>query len=337
MRTEPIDVRIERCGKRFANGFVALHDVDLQVRAGETLALLGPSGCGKTTLLRIVSGLEQPEEGGRVHFGSRDVTSVATERREVGMVFQHYALFPNMSVGDNVAYGLRVRGLPRAEIVQRVDAMLALVRLRECSDRRVDQLSGGQKQRVALARALAPGPKVLLLDEPLTALDARLREALREELAELLKRLSVTTILVTHDQLEGMALGDRVAVMNRGSIEQVATPEALYDCPATPFVAAFVGAMNQVRTSALRRSTPRRVEELVHLRPHDIRLLRGTAGSADGRIVARMFLGSVTRYAVALADGQRVTVDVQDRSQWAIGDPVTIEIQRITSVGPLER
>ena len=221
-----VAIRLEQCSKTFANGHRALDPIDLVVHAGETLAVLGPSGCGKTTVLRMIAGLEQPDPGGRIFIGEADVTEVPTEHRGVGMVFQHYALFPNLSLGDNIGYGLKVRRCDPLKRAQRVGELLAMMHLTEFAARPVQQLSGGQKQRVALARALAPEPRVLLLDEPLTALDAKLRDELRVELAELLGRLQITTLLVTHDQAEAMALGHRVAVMSRRRLEQLGSPRS---------------------------------------------------------------------------------------------------------------
>src|SRR5664279_1816226 len=215
-------VRIETCGKTFADGTRALEPATLDIARGETLVLLGPSGCGKTTMLRIIAGLELPDAGGRVLFDGNDMTSVPIERRNVGMVFQSYALFPNMSVAE----------------------LVALTNITGLENRRVDQLSGGQRQRVALARAVAIRPGILLLDEPLTALDAALRDRLRVELNRLLRALGITTIYVTHDQSEAMELGDRIVVMQKGSIAQIGTPRDIYFAPKNRFVAEFIGAAN---------------------------------------------------------------------------------------------
>jgi thiamine transport system ATP-binding protein len=234
----------------------ALSGVSLSVDPGEFFTLVGPSGCGKTTTLRLVAGLESPS-GGRVHIGDEDVTPLPPERRNVGIVFQNYALFAHMTVRENVAYGLRFRdtGTPRRE---RVDELLSLVDLEGMGERDPTELSGGQKQRVALARALAPAPDVLLLDEPLSALDAELRERLRLRVREIQRELGITTIYVTHDQAEALAISDRVAVMNDGRIEQVDTPERLYNRPRTRFVASFVGD-NNLFEAAVVGSDPLRV------------------------------------------------------------------------------
>lgn len=228
--------------KRFGS-VTAVQDLSLAVKDGELLAIVGPSGCGKTTLLRIIAGLERPDQG-RVFIQGKDVTSLPPERRDVGFVFQQFALFPNMTVAANVEYGLKRKRVPAPERARRVAEMLSMVGLRGLERRRPDQLSAGQQQRVALARALAPRPNTLLLDEPLSALDAAIRERLREELRETQRRLGITTILVTHDQEEAMAIADRVAVMNDGRLEQVGTPWELYHQPRTRFVAGFIGRGN---------------------------------------------------------------------------------------------
>ncbi len=212
--------------------------------------LLGPSGCGKTTTLRIIAGLESPDRGGQVLFDGVDVTPVPIEKRNVGMVFQSYALFPNMSVADNIEYGLKVRGMPAAQRTARVREMLAMMHIEPLAQRRIDQLSGGQRQRVALARAIATRPRVLLLDEPLTALDAKLRDSLRLEIDRLLRSLNITTVYVTHDQAEAMALGDRIAVMEHGRIAQIGSPQDIYCAPASAFVADFIGTMNRISGKA---------------------------------------------------------------------------------------
>lgn len=238
----PIGLQVIGLQKRFGP-VVAVDDVAVAVNDGELLAVVGPSGCGKTTLLRIVAGLEQPDAG-RVIIQGRDVSGLPPERRDVGFVFQQFALFPNMSVAANVEYGLKRKRIPRNERLRRVEQMLTMVGLAQLADRRPDQLSAGQQQRVALARALAPRPKTLLLDEPLSALDAAIRVRLREELRETQRKLGITTILVTHDQEEALAIADRVAVMNEGRLEQVGTPWELYDRPSTRFVAGFIGRGN---------------------------------------------------------------------------------------------
>ncbi|HLP68853.1 MAG TPA: ABC transporter ATP-binding protein [Rhizobium sp.] len=234
-------LHLHNIAKTFPGGTRALSPTDLDIAEGEIVSLLGPSGCGKTTLLRIIAGLETADPGAEIRFKGEDITSQPVERRKVGMVFQSYALFPNMSVRANIGYGLKMQKLPRAEIEARVDDVIALCRLEPYRARPISALSGGQRQRVALARAFAPRPRLLLLDEPLSALDAALRVQLRDELALLLRQFGITAIFVTHDQDEAMAIADRVVVMSQGRVAQVGTPEALYRAPETPFVARFIG------------------------------------------------------------------------------------------------
>lgn len=232
---------LKNIAKTFDGGTRALLPTDLEIEQGEIVSLLGPSGCGKSTLLRIIAGLETADPGAEIRFDGEDVAALPVEKRKVGMVFQSYALFPNMTVRGNIGYGLKMQKLSRQEISNRVDEVIALCQLDSYAARPVTALSGGQRQRVALARAFAPRPRILLLDEPLSALDASLRNQLREELALLLRQFGITAIFVTHDQHEAMAIADRVAVMNQGEVAQIGTPEALYRNPATPFVAKFVG------------------------------------------------------------------------------------------------
>ena len=235
-------LRIEGVSKTFGN-FRAVDRLSLDIGAGEFFALLGPSGCGKTTLLRMLAGFETPDEG-RILLGGRDIAPVLPHERPVNMMFQNYALFPHLNVRDNIAFGLKRAGMPRAAIDTRVAEMVALVKLDGMEKRKPDQLSGGQRQRVALARSLARRPKVLLLDEPLAALDKKLRESTQLELMELQRRLGMTFIIVTHDQEEAMTMANRIGVMDAGRLEQVATPRDLYEAPATRWVAEFVGDVN---------------------------------------------------------------------------------------------
>lgn len=235
-------LNLTNTAKTYGDGTKALLPTSLNVDTGEIVSLLGPSGCGKTTLLRIIAGLETPDLGGKIWFDSDDVTDLPVERRQVGMVFQSYALFPNMSVRANIGYGLKMQKLPKSDIEARVSEVLEMCQLNDYSQRAVTALSGGQRQRVALARAIAPRPRLLLLDEPLSALDAALRETLRDELAILLRKFNITAIFVTHDQNEAMAIADRVAVMSEGEIVQSGTPEELYRNPNSTFVAGFVGS-----------------------------------------------------------------------------------------------
>jgi putrescine transport system ATP-binding protein len=235
-------LRIEGVSKTFGS-FRAVDRLSLDIRAGEFFALLGPSGCGKTTLLRMLAGFETPDEG-RILLGGRDIAPVLPHERPVNMMFQNYALFPHLNVRDNIAFGLKRAGMPRAAIDTRVAEMVALVKLDGMEKRKPDQLSGGQRQRVALARSLARRPKVLLLDEPLAALDKKLRDSTQLELMELQRRLGMTFIIVTHDQEEAMTMANRIGVMDAGRLEQVAAPRELYEAPATRWVAEFVGDIN---------------------------------------------------------------------------------------------
>ncbi len=235
-------LRIDRVTKTFGS-FTALKDISLEVYEGEFVCFLGPSGCGKTTLLRAIAGLDV-QTSGRIEQGGRDISSLPPSERDFGIVFQSYALFPNLSVARNVAYGLENRKMDKATIAARVRELLELVGMPEQGDKYPAQLSGGQQQRVALARALATSPGLLLLDEPLSALDAKVRVRLRHEIKQLQNKLGVTTIMVTHDQEEALTMADRIVVMNHGVIEQVGTPQEIYRQPATPFVADFVGSMN---------------------------------------------------------------------------------------------
>src|SRR5690606_23490561 len=240
--TRSSSLRIRGVAKRFG-AFTALRDIDLDVASGEFVCFLGPSGCGKTTLLRAIAGLDRQNEG-KIEIGGEDVSNAPPAERDFGIVFQSYALFPNLTVADNIAYGLVNRRASKAEIRARVGELLALVGLPEQGAKYPIQLSGGQQQRVALARALATSPGLLLLDEPLSALDARVRVHLREQICDLQRRLGVTTIMVTHDQEEALTMADRIVVMNQGVIEQIGTPDEIYRRPSTAFVADFVGKMN---------------------------------------------------------------------------------------------
>ncbi len=245
---------IEHISKHF-DDTPALQGVSLEVARGEILCLLGPSGCGKTTLLRIIAGLEQPDTG-RILFQGQDVTAIPSHRRGVGLMFQDYVLFPHMTVGENIAFGLKMQGWSRQAIAHRVQELLQLVAMPGYEDRRVYELSGGQQQRVALARSLAPSPQLLMLDEPLGALDRTLRDQLLLELRDILKHLGQTAIYVTHDQVEAFAVADRVALMRAGRIEQIDTPEGLYLRPASPFVARFLGMTNILSGELLQREPP---------------------------------------------------------------------------------
>jgi len=305
--TPPSSTRVDviGCAKTFADGTRALRPTSLAVEPGEVLALLGPSGCGKTTLLRVIAGLESADAGGRILFGGEDVTQRPIETRGVGMVFQHYALFPQMTVAANIGYGLKIRGIADGERRRRVGELVDLVRLGGLEHKRPAELSGGQRQRVALARAVAVRPRVLLLDEPLTALDAKLKESLRDELAELLRRLHITAIHVTHDQQEALAIADRLAIMQAGRIVGLGDGESLYRRPDHPFVAEFLGRVNRVaRDDAARAAAQIRVGEAawpcppalqshaaVLVRPEDVEVGAPRAGCAAMTVERRVFLG----------------------------------------------
>lgn len=298
---------LRNIAKTFPGGTKALRPTDLEIAKGEILSLLGPSGCGKSTLLRIIAGLETPDPGASIVFDGEDVTQQSVERRKIGMVFQSYALFPNMSVRGNIGYGLKMQKLPKAEIAARVNEVIDLCRLGPYADRAITALSGGQRQRVALARAMAPRPRVLLLDEPLSALDAALRGQLRDELALLLRQFGITAIFVTHDQDEAMAIADRVAVMSQGEVAQIGTPEALYRNPATSFVARFVGdAMpleGQIEGAHLQlpggilRLPKAAGGQQVLVRAEDVRI--DPQGPLRARVETVTFLG--THYRISLA------------------------------------
>lgn len=325
LMTDPVAITLHGCAKTWPNGARALHPIDLQVQGGETLALLGPSGCGKTTLLRLICGLEQADPGASIRFGDDEVSHLSPEDRGVGVVFQSYALFPNMSVKQNVAYGLRVRNIDPGEREQRARELLCLVRLDDYADRRIDQLSGGQRQRVALARALAIKPRVLLLDEPLTALDAKLREHLRVELAQMLRALRITTVIVTHDQDEAMMLGDRIAIMSAGKLEQVGVAEDLYRAPASDFVAEFLGTLCRVR-AGLHDGLLTAGDRTLAFRPHEAVLCAPREHALTANILARFFLGSSVRYEVGLEDGQQFPVVAPAHSNYAVGDRVSVTL-----------
>src|SRR3954469_18227528 len=265
--------------KAFANNTV-VQDFNLDVGAGEFVSFLGPSGCGKTTVLRMVAGFEEPSSGSIV-IGGKDVTRLKPNQRNIGMVFQAYALFPNLTVAQNIAFGLKVAGAPRAEIDQRVAEMLSLIKLPEFGERFPYQLSGGQQQRVALARALAPKPKVLLPEEPLSALDAKVRVSLRDEIRGIQKELGITTVFVTHDQEEALSISDRLVVMYGGKAEQVGTPFEIYNRPATKFVANFVGTLNVLEGTVSDAATGK-----VRVSKEEIAIPAKLNGSKSGDVIS---------------------------------------------------
>ncbi|HUX50826.1 MAG TPA: ABC transporter ATP-binding protein [Spirochaetia bacterium] len=303
-------------------------DLSLEVQEGEFVAFLGGSGCGKTTTLRMIAGFEVPTRG-RIRIDGQDVVNVAARHRNIGMVFQNYALFPNMTAFQNIAFGLSIASMAKADIRTRVQEMLALVHMEEFAGRYPQQLSGGQQQRVALARALAIRPKMLLLDEPLSALDARIRTRLREEIRQIQRAVGITTVYVTHDQEEALSISDRVVVMDRGKIEQVGTPKEIYDTPATRHVASFIGTLNMIeatvsdaRSGALdvggvtiRTAAPIRAADgtVIHaaVRPERISPSTGAEGDnrLSGSVTETLFLGSTVRLVVR-AHGRRLSVDL---------------------------
>jgi putative spermidine/putrescine transport system ATP-binding protein len=336
--TSGVPVRLVDCAKTFPDGTRALETTSLEIEGGETVVLLGPSGCGKTTTLRIIAGLENPDPGGRVLFDDEDVTDQPIEKRNVGMVFQSYALFPNMNVEQNVAYGLKVRKTPPEELATRVGEMLDMMAIRDLKDRKIDQLSGGQRQRVALARAIAVQPRVLLLDEPLTALDALLRERLRVDIDALLRGLDITTIYVTHDQAEAMALGDRIVVMSHGRVTQIGTPRDIYYKPANRFVADFIGTMNRVKgtvqNGVLATSAGNipwdgdgsgEVEAL--FRPENASIVDLDKAHLRGRISTSFFLGDRTRLLVEGIGQDLLVIETSERRQFRQGEEIGLAIE----------
>jgi ABC-type Fe3+/spermidine/putrescine transport system ATPase subunit len=353
--TRRYTVRVREVTKTFGS-FTALDRVSLDVPEGAMLAILGPSGCGKTTMMRIIAGLEEPTAGA-VEINGRDVTDVPPYRRNVGLVFQNYGLFPHKTVAANVAYGLKRRRLPRAEVARRSDEALAMVQLTEFRQRRPGQLSGGQRQRVALARAIAINPDVLLLDEPLSALDARLRHQVREEIIQLQRRLRLTTVMVTHDQDEALSMAELVVVMNQGRIEQVGPPTEIYQHPASTFVANFVGACNLLDAAVLavegqlaRVSILGKTVEVpagnVAGRSHVKALSRPEAlqvtpwppaaeraaveqpdaGAVRGVVRSTSYFGATSQYQIELATGETVRAASVNQGQapFAVGDEVAV-------------
>jgi putrescine transport system ATP-binding protein len=346
-------LRIASVVKRFG-GFTAVDDLSLDIAAGEFFALLGPSGCGKTTLLRMLAGFETPDAGD-IHLNGADIAHVLPHERPVNMMFQNYALFPHLSVEGNIAFGLKRAGLPRDEIASRVAEMIALMRLDGLQARRPDQLSGGQRQRVALARSLARRPQVLLLDEPLAALDRKLREGTQAELMEVQRRLGMTFIIVTHDQEEAMTVADRIGVMDEGRLVQVAPPRELYEAPNSRWIAGFVGDINLIEgqvaarqsghfTIATQAAGPVVASHVpssaasnvcVAIRPEKIRLSIATQGSPTdvntftGVLTSAGFLGGVSVYNVKLDQGAVLRVAIPNATRtaadnFAVGQRVSL-------------
>ncbi|MEN4474253.1 ABC transporter ATP-binding protein [Mycolicibacterium cosmeticum] len=323
----------------------ALDGLTLRMEPGQLVALLGPSGCGKTTALRILAGLDEATAGS-VWVDGRDISRVPANKRDIGMVFQAYSLFPHLTVRDNVAFGLKMRGMAKRDRQARALEMLELVGLAAQSDRYAGELSGGQQQRVALARALAIRPRVLLLDEPLSALDAKVRTQLRDEIRRVQQEVGITTLFVTHDQEEALAVADRVGVMNAGRLEQLAAPADLYTTPATPFVAEFVGLSNRVPAEVVDgqvRLWDRTVAALpgsvtgvgtALVRPEAVRLSARATGDTDGRGVGTVqsvsFLGAVSRVRVALAGsavGATVLAQVSGGESFTVGQRVGVSVE----------
>jgi putative spermidine/putrescine transport system ATP-binding protein len=343
-------IEIVGLSKIYDGGVRAVDSIDIAIRPGEFFALLGPSGCGKTTTLRMIAGFETPSAG-RIRIGGADITDMPAHKRDIGMVFQSYALFPHRSVAENVAFGLRMRGIDRATIARKVKEALSMVALTGLEDRRPAQLSGGQQQRVALARAIVIEPRVLLCDEPLGALDKKLRQAMQFELKQLQRKLGVTLVFVTHDQEEALAMSDRVAVMNAGKVEQIGTPVEIYDRPATRFVADFIGDTNlfygpvmlspegRLRLTVehglaldLPDGAARPGVATVALRPEKIGLAAGGApaeGGAEGVVESTNFHGASVLYRVALAGGPLMLVQRPNTGGpvFAPGDAVTLDWQ----------
>jgi iron(III) transport system ATP-binding protein len=346
-----MDVTLESVSKRFARAgdTAAVDDVDISIAAGEFFTLLGPSGCGKTTTLRMVAGFYFPTSG-RIRFGSEDVTRKPPNKRDTGMVFQNYALFPHMSVAQNVAYGLKIRKVRRAEARQRIEEALAQVHLEGYGDRRIDQLSGGQQQRVALARALVIRPRTLLLDEPLSNLDAKLREETRVEIRRIQREAGITSIYVTHDQAEAMAMSDRIAVMESGRVQQLGTPQEIYHRPATAFVARFIGRSNVLSLPVVSATTisvnvrlpgggearvsapeghglTESATALVSVRPEHIGLDGATRdGALTGRVTELEFTGMATNLTVEVHDELLTVAAVEVPSGLSVGDQVGLRL-----------
>jgi spermidine/putrescine ABC transporter ATP-binding subunit len=334
-------VELSKVSKRYG-AVVALDALDLAVYEGELLSLLGPSGCGKTTTLNVVAGFTAPDAG-RVVIDGDDVTGEPAWRRGLGVVFQSYALFPHMSVADNVAFGLRERGVGRSEIAERVREALALVRLHGVAAQRPHELSGGMQQRVALARALLIRPRVLLLDEPLAALDRKLREEMRAELRDIQRTVGITTVFVTHDQHEALGLSDRVAVMNAGRIEQLGSPREVYERPGTRFVADFIGASSVLEGRAVDRETvelaggvrlrvtlrespaPGRAVRLL-VRPERVELGGGGVNTLTARVASVMYLGDHCEVRLELAGGHSMLATLRGSTALSRDDSVTVRV-----------
>ncbi len=337
---DTVTLRLDQIEKSFGAAR-AVKEVSFSLSQGQVLSLLGPSGCGKTTTLRMIAGFERPTAG-TITLAGQDITNVPARNRNIGMVFQSYALFPHMSVAENVAFGLKMRHVSRSERDTRIKSALDIVRMGDFADRLPKRLSGGQQQRIALARALVIKPDILLLDEPLSALDLKLREEMRDEINRIVRELKITTVFVTHDQSEALVLSDFVAVMNGGLVEQIDTPSRLYRNPETPFVADFIGGANviqgQVSTDGtlalaggmsirgLERTTGHM--EGIAIRPEDI-LLTNPEEETDlsGVVTQCRFLGSTTEYVVKLANSLSLDVRSESYATYQVGDFVGLKIR----------
>ncbi|SHO57915.1 ABC transporter ATP-binding protein [Vibrio quintilis] len=339
MATQHVSVDIDHVVKRYGS-VTALHQISLNIRQNEFFTLLGPSGCGKTTLLRCIAGFEEVSEG-HIRLNQQDLTGLAAHERPVNTVFQQYALFPHMSVEENVMFGLQRSGWTRREAVRRADDMLKLVQMDEFSRRKPAQLSGGQQQRVALARALAPRPKVLLLDEPLSALDLKLRQAVRIQLKEIQRETGIAFVFVTHDQEEALTMSDRIAVMSKGYVQQTGSPKEIYEAPVNRFVADFIGETNllDVEVQSVTDGSAQIILPGGHpfscpaaakvnpgtghlsVRPERIHLTEAVQGDLQGTVIDQVYLGTDTHVQVALADGGNMTVRMQNSAQLTIPDP----------------
>lgn len=346
-------LRIASVVKRFG-GFTAVNDLSLDIASGEFFALLGPSGCGKTTLLRMLAGFETPDQGA-IYLDGKDIAQVLPHERPINMMFQNYALFPHLTVEGNIAFGLKRAGMPKDQIAARVAEMVALVRLEGMEKRRPDQLSGGQRQRVALARSLARRPRMLLLDEPLAALDKKLRESTQAELLDVQRRLGMTFIIVTHDQEEAMTVADRIGVMDKGRLVQVAPPRQLYEAPNSRWIAGFVGDINLIEgqvaarqaahfTIAAENAGPIIAAHVpssgtssvcVAIRPEKIRLslaaplASGTINTFTGELVSAGFLGSASIYSVKLDQGASLRIALSNATRltadaFSVGQRVSV-------------
>jgi putative spermidine/putrescine transport system ATP-binding protein len=311
---------IQNLSKQYA-GRPVFSNLDLSIGSGEFITLLGPSGCGKSTLLRCMAGLSRPDQGS-LHMAGQEITHLAPQKRGIGMVFQSYALFPNMTVAQNIAFGLRMQGLPQPEQQQAVSEMIELVELTGREQAMPDELSGGQKQRVALARALVVRPRLLLLDEPLSALDARIRRHLREQIRAIQQRLGLTTVFVTHDQEEALTLSDRIVLMHEGQIVQAGSAEDLYTRPTSRFAAQFIGQYNLLTAPEALTLLGRPITGQMAIRPESITLEPAAASALTGRVLDHQLLGNVIRYRIECR-GIQLKVDALNRDAGTLLPPGT--------------